>query len=122
MAGQLKTIPLTRRVAVVSNSSQMRQASGRSVRRLAESSRVRSSKECAALCQAVFGIPDNRRASESIFSAWMGLRLKGMADEPTGLRPNGSDHSPNGGDCIIRKYKANLYRLGPMTARGLTTR
>ncbi len=40
----------------------------------------------------------------------MGLRLKGMADEPTWRRPNGSAHSPKGGDISTRKSKANLCK------------
>jgi len=43
-----------------------------------------------------------------MLSEVIGLRLKGMADDPTWLRPNGSASSPKTGDCISRRSSANL--------------
>ena len=108
-------------VAVASISSQMRNASGSIERRLAESSSVRSSIDWAAFCQATCGITDSARDSESIFSALMGLRLNGMADEPTCLEPKGSDNSPIGGDWSTLISRANLWSDAPRPASTETT-
>ena len=43
-----------------------------------------------------------------MFSAWIGLRLNGMALDPTCRLPNGSAHSPMGGDWSTRRSNANL--------------
>ena len=75
--------PSTRRIERPRISSQIRKASGSTLRRLAESSSVRSSRLCAALSQATRGSAASSRARLSMFSALIGLRLNGMALEPT---------------------------------------
>ncbi|MBI4768986.1 MAG: hypothetical protein HY784_00870 [Chloroflexi bacterium] len=101
-------------VAVASISSSARKASGNRLRRLAESSRLRSSAALAALPHATAGRAATSRASEQIFSALTGLRLKGMALLPTCCSPNGSATSPRA--CSSRRSKANLCRLAASPA------
>ena len=77
-------------------------------RRFAESSSVRSSRLSAAFCHMTPAFALTRRASEQMRSLMIGLRLKGIADEPTCLSPNGSPSSPNGLLARMRMSKANL--------------
>src|SRR5581483_1060629 len=62
-----------------------------------------------------------KRASEQICSDFLGFLLKGIAEEPTCFLLNGSDNSPNPGDCKILRSNANLYSDCDIDAKTFTT-
>src|SRR3989338_9495480 len=101
---------LTILVAEFSISSTLKNISGMTTLLLAESSKVRSNNIIEALSQAVLERFTTNRAREQICSAFIGFFLNGIAEEPTWDFPKGSCHSPNPGDCIILKSKANLFK------------
>ena len=59
------------------------------------------------------------RVKLSIFSAAMGLRLKGMALDPTCLGPKGSLHSPKGGRLEDAQVEGELVEAGAQPGEGV---
>ena len=60
---------------------------------------------------ATFRNDDIYLVKDEILSVIIGLRLKGIALEPTCSFLRGSLNSPKGGDCNIRKSRENLCKL-----------
>src|SRR3972149_4064410 len=83
---------------------------------LAESSNVLSNIEDDAFENATFGSVETYLAKEQALSEETGFLLNGIALEPTCFVPNGSESSPNGGDCKILTSKQNLWTLWAILA------
>ncbi len=89
------SMPAATLVASTRIASAARNASGRTSRRLALSSSVRSSHCSAAVCQAFPSSSITKRASPVMRSARIGFRLYAIALEPTWSLSNGSSISPS---------------------------
>src|SRR3989344_8589405 len=102
------TIPWMISFATDNISSVAKKISGIEILLEAESSKVRSRSEFAALSQVTLERDAIYREREHIFSEFWGLRLNGIADEPTCFCAKGSINSPKGADWSILKSNANL--------------